>query len=121
MGLLDGGLASVFASAFSSFYLDATLHRSTITPDGRGGGTTGFADSAVKAQLDSTTQAQQGADGYVDTDQRILVLASGLAPITTDDEITIEGVRWAIESVSRDPAGAYFDLRGRKSGTEASS
>lgn len=120
MGLLDGGLASVFASAFSGFYLDASLHRATMTPDGKGGGTTGWAaPEAVKAQLDSTTQAMQGADGYVDSDQRILVLASGLAPITTDDEITVDGNRWAIESVSRDPAGAYFDLRGRKSAIDA--
>lgn len=122
MSLLDGGLASVFASAFTPFYLDASLHRAIVNEDGEGGGSIGFADpETVKAQLDSTTQAQQGSDGYGDSDQRILVLASGVATISTDDEITLAGVRWAIASVTRDPAGAYYDLRGRKSGRDAGS
>jgi hypothetical protein len=120
MGLLDGGLASVFASAFSTFYLDATLHRSTITDDGRGGGSVAFEDEAVKAQLDSTSHAMREAEGYVEGDQRIFVLASGLAAISTDDEITIGEQRWMIQSVATDPAGAYFELRGRKSPREGS-
>lgn len=117
MGLLDGSLASVFSTAFAPFYLDASLHRWITTLDGKGGGSSSFATAEpVKAQLDATTQAQEGGDSYVDSDQRILVLASGIDPITTDDEITVGGTRWAIASVTRDPAGAYYDLRGRKSG-----
>lgn len=113
-GLLDGGIASAFASAFGSIFLDATLHRATLTEDGVGGGSEDFVDEPVKAQLDQTTQAMQAADGYVDSDQRIIVLASGVAPIDTDDEITIGGQRWKIASVTVDPAGSYYDLQGRK-------
>ena len=116
MGLLDGGIARVMSGALSSIYLDATLHRATITPDGKGGGSTSFEDEPCKAQIDRTTQAQQRAGDFQDTDQRILVLAAGLDPISTDDEISAGGSRWAISSVSQDPAGAYFDLRGRLSG-----
>lgn len=119
MGLLDGGLASVFASAFSGFYLDATLHRATITDDGRGGGSAAFDDVPCKAQLDKTIE--RTVDGVVDTFQRILVLQAGLGEITTDDEITVKGVRWAIADVGTDPVDAYFDLAGRKSGREAAS
>lgn len=120
MSLLDGGLASVFAGAFSSFYLDAELHRAVIAPDGKGGGTVDFVDpEPVKAQLDKTIE--RTVDGNVDTFQRILVLAHGLAPISTDDEITVKGTRWAIALIDTDPAGAYFDLAGRKSGRDGGS
>lgn len=119
MGLLDGGLAGVFAAALGSIYSDATLHRATVTDDGAGGGSVSYSDTAVKAQLDRLTQAQRDG-GYTDKDQRILVLASGLAEITTDDEITVDGRRWSVASVSTDPAQAYFDLVGRLSGVEAS-
>lgn len=121
MGLLDGGVARVFSSAFSGFYLDAILHRATITKDGKGGGSASFDDEAVKAQLDSATEAHRSTEGYVDTDQRILVLAADLAQITTDDEITVDGRRWQIASVTVDPAGSYYDLRGRLSHRSAGS
>lgn len=116
MGLLDGDLAASFASVFSGFYLDATLHRVAITFSGGGGGSVDSDDAgeAVKAQLTRTTQAMREREGYVDTDQRILVLANGVAPIDADCEITVDGVRWGIRSVGRDPVGAYYDLHGRK-------
>ncbi len=106
MGLLDGGLASVFASAFSSFYLDATLHRFSAADDGEGGGAVTYADEPVKAQLDRQPQ-QVAAIG-----QRILVLASGVAAIKPNDQITLGGTRYSFASVDRDPAGAYYDLLG---------
>lgn len=114
MGLLSGDLAAVFSSAFSGIYLDGTLHRAALTDDGQGGGSSTFTDQAVKAQLDATTQAMQRSDGYVDTDQRILVLAFGVDTPTADDEITVRGQRWKIASVALDPAQAAYELRGRK-------
>lgn len=114
MSLLEGGLAEVFATAFGGLYLDATLHRPSFTDDGSGGGSTSWTNEPVKAQLDQTTQAMRASEGFVDTDQRILVLAQALAPITADMEITVGGTRWMIASVTQDPAGAYFDLRGRR-------
>lgn len=116
MGLLDGGMAAILDAAFSGIYLDATLHRPTLTDDGAGGGSSSFVDEPVKAQLDSTTQEMQQAIDFTDTDQRILVLAHGVDPFTTDAEITVRDIRWSIASVSQDPAAAYYELRGRKSG-----
>lgn len=115
MGLLDGGIAATVSAALSGIYLDATLHRWSMVEDGQGGGTSAFADSeAVKAQLDQATQAQREAQGYSDTDQRILVLADGVTAPTTDDEITVRGQRWKIASVATDAAASYYDLRGRR-------
>jgi hypothetical protein len=114
MNLMDGALARAFADAFSPLYLDATLHRASHSEDSEGGGSTSWTDEPVKAQLDYTTEAMRAAEGYRDTDQRILVLAHGVEPIDSDCEITVAGQRWAIASVSQDPCGAYFELRGRR-------
>jgi hypothetical protein len=117
--LLDGGIASTFASAFGSMFLTAKLYRpNAFTDDGMGGGSGSGFDSGtlIRAQLDEASQAMMAADGYAETDQRILVLASGVDPITTDCEIELPvgGTRWSIASVTQDPARAYYDLRGRK-------
>lgn len=116
MGLLDGGLAASFAAVFGPMYLDATLHRRIPLTYDDGGTVIGgdFTDEDVKAQFDSATEAMRQSPGYTDKDQRIFVLASGLAEIKSDDEITVSGQRWAIASVSRDPVGAYFELRGQR-------
>jgi hypothetical protein len=114
VSLLDGDIASIFSAVFSPIYLDATLYRATTTNDGQGGGSTTFIGEPVKAQLDSATYAMQQAPGYVDGDQRILVLANGVAQIGTDDQISVKGERWMIASVSLDPAGVAYELRGRR-------
>lgn len=115
MGLLDGDISGLFGAAFGSLYLDAQLHRAALGDDGEGGGSTTWAAAEpVKAQLDQTTMAQRDGQNYADSDQRILVLASGVAAPTTDDEITIRAIRWKIASVTMDPAGSYYDLRGRR-------
>jgi hypothetical protein len=119
MSLLDGALAAAFSGAFSGLYLDATLYRPIEgADDGSGGGVgNGFdGGTTVKAQLDSTTQAMRDSPGYVDTDQRIIVLATGVDPIDADCEIEVSGQRWSIASVAQDPCKAYYELRGRLAG-----
>jgi hypothetical protein len=116
MGLLDGAIAETFASVFGPMYLDATLHRA-LPRSYDGGGTLSpraFIDEDVKAQLDFVTESMRLAAGYTDKDQRIFVLAHDVRPIGTDDEITIGDQRWAIAGVNRDPAGAYYELRGQR-------
>jgi len=115
MGLLDGQIAAAFAAVFAPMYLDAVLHR-RLEPEYDDGGSiinAGWADEDVKAQLDSTTEGMRLA-GYTDRDQVIYVLAAGVAIISTGDEITVQGQRWAIAAVTQDPAGAYFQLRGQR-------
>lgn len=113
MGLLDGGAAALFNGALRGIYLDATLHRRTVTKDGAGGGSSAFADEAVKAQLEAASEGMRQAPGYTVKDVRILVLAHGVDRPTSDDQITVAGQRHAIAGVGRDPAGAYWDLHGR--------
>lgn len=117
MALLDGGLASVFSSVLGSIYLDAQLYRPMAADDdGAGGGDGGgFAPAEpVKAQIDVATQAMREAPGYVDTDVRILILASGVLKPDTDCEIEVGGDRWSIANVGQDPAQSYWDVHGRR-------
>jgi hypothetical protein len=117
MGLLDGQIAEAFAGVFGGLYLDATLYRpNAFADDGAGGGAGGGFDagSAIKVQIDQATQAMRLADGFADTDQRMLVLAHGEAAISTDCEIASGSNRWMVESVSTDPCGSYYELRIRR-------
>lgn len=117
MSLLDGQLAAAFAGVFGAVYLDASLYRAVeFSDDGMGGGSDGdFAPAeAVKVQIDQASQAMRAAEGYVEGDVRILMLAHGVPAPDTDAEVGAGGIRYMIESVATDPAGSYYELRGRK-------
>lgn len=116
MGLLDGQLAAAFAGVFGAVYLDGSLYRlADFTDDGKGGGRSGgfLPPEAVKVQIDQATYQMQGADGFIEGDVRILMLAHGVAAPDTDCEIGAGGKRYMIESVAIDSAGSYYELRGR--------
>lgn len=117
MGLLDGGMESIFGAALGGLYLPATLHvPATPIEDIEGNviGHSGGGDYPCRAQLDDVTWSMRQAEAYVDGDQRIIVLSAGLGvQITTDHEITIRGKRWLIASVQRDAANSHYVLRGR--------
>lgn len=121
MGLLDGGAARIMSGVFGGIYLDAIVHEPSITEDGEGGGSRTFTPHAAKASYERITEQFRQAEGYVEGDQRIFILAHGLPDIDTEWEISIDGQRWSIEQVDRDPARAYFDIRGRKSALDAES
>lgn len=111
--------AGLFGAALAGVYEDATLHRRASTAYGDGGAiTTGSATTfTCKAQIQAMTERMRAADGYADSDQRIFILASSLSVMpTSDDEITLAGVRWGIASVDQDPARSYWEVRGRRRG-----
>ena len=119
MALLDGGIAAIFGAAFSGLYLDATLHSGTGEPvydpvTGEITGYTGGGAVAVKAQVDTATEAMRQADGYAEGDARILVLAQGVGTITSDHRITVRGQQWLILSAELDAAQSHWTLRARK-------
>ena len=71
------------------------------------------------AQIDQVTEAMR-AEGYVDGDMRLLVLAATLAgPLDTAARIEMvagpyAGTTWMVASCGRDPCGVYFECRGRR-------
>jgi hypothetical protein len=118
MGLLDGGIAAIFSTALSGLYLDATIHRGTGDPlyDGDGN-ITGYADTGdevCKAQVDTATEAMRRADGFAEGDARILILAHGLGPVTSDHQLTVRGQRWHLLSAELDAAQSHWTCRARK-------
>lgn len=118
MGLLDGGLARIFGAAFGGTYLPATLHRA-VPPVRDAGGSVinpgGFTNVPCRAQLEAVAAEFGVRDDTVDEAQRIFVLTASISgTITTADQVTVAGQRYQVVSVDRDPAQAYFDLRGRR-------
>lgn len=119
MGLLDGGIASIFGAVLSGLYLPATLHLpGTRTDDIEGNISYGpETDIPCRAQVDAATYAMRQSEGYSEGDVRILILSAGLpVEITTDHQITVSGKRWMIASAEQDAAASHWVLRGRVAG-----
>lgn len=76
------------------------------------------ASYACKAQFDAPTQAMREAEGFLQTDMRVLVLAASInRPLDADAQISVadgpNAGTWALFSCQRDPAGVGFECRGR--------
>jgi hypothetical protein len=111
MGLLDGDIAGLFGTVFGAFYLDATLRRVTLVPDGVGGGTTTETTVACKVQRDSVTEAMR-TSGYTQNDARFLILRSPtVGALTSDDRLDFGGQTWALFNPESDPASSYWAVR----------
>lgn len=108
-------LSGVFGAAFGAIYGDGTLHRIALAEAENGDVTPSETPAAVKLQRDDLSEAQRVAAGYADIEARFLVLQSGVSPApTSTDELTADGARWAIVSVSADPASTHWAVRARR-------
>lgn len=116
MSILES-LPATIASAMSSIFRDATLHRITgRVSDDRGGFTNTATDDACKALVEDYSQwmTAPGGGGIPAGERKILILAATLsaAPKPTDT-ITIQGRTWSIVEVKSDPANATYECRGK--------
>ena len=102
------------ASTFNPLYPDGTLHKIIEETAPNGDVSTRDRNVPVKAKRDSVTEAMKTDPGFASTDVAIYVLNKGLSlTITTDDEITAEGIRYQIGGpIRKDTAGSHFILRG---------
>ncbi|MES2783599.1 MAG: hypothetical protein V4657_12455 [Pseudomonadota bacterium] len=121
MAQFFAGKALAISAMYGGPYYDALVHSPGEAVYDDGGSIITPGDATVRtcqAQVDSVTQDMRREEGFVDGDVRILVLATTLSgAITTDDQIEILGGanvgRFMVQSVSRDPFGVYYELRGR--------
>lgn len=112
-GLLDGGLAAVFAAAFAPIYLPGTLHRIGKDADGAIIKPVTWTDVPIRGQRDDYTDLQRADWNIPQKAVRLIVLQTGVpAEPTDDDEITLLGQRWRISNISRDPAAAAWTMMG---------
>lgn len=117
-------LAIGFSGAFGGPYIDATAvwPGTPVYDDGGSIVTPGTpVELPLKCQFDDTTLAMRQAEGFQQTDVRILVLAASIsAPITTEASIVVaSGDRagtWSLLSARRDPVGIGYECQGRKIG-----
>lgn len=116
------GLAVGFAEAFGAPFEDATATwPGTATRDDGGSITVPGTPVRLtcKAQFDAPTQAMRQAEGFLETDARVLVLAATLdAALDQAAKIVVasgaNAGTWALLSVTRDPAGIGYECRGRR-------
>ena len=74
---------------------------------------------ACKAQFDAPTQQMREAEGFQQTDVRILVLATSIGrALDTSAGLSVadgpNGGTWALVTCQRDPAGVGYECRGRR-------
>lgn len=123
MAAVLGGIArSVSAAVGAGYFLGTARWVDAPTLDDGGSivapGTP--VEIACDVQVDSVTEAMRGSAEYRDKDMRLLILAVGLPrPVDTNAVVTIgdgpfAGTSWRPVTVSRDPAGAYFECLGRR-------
>lgn len=118
MNLLDGGIASSFASIFGAYFLDGTLIHVTREEQADGDVVTSETEAPIKLQVDQLSEVARQAAGYTQEEQRIIVLQvnpDGTRPPkpTTDDEISQGEQRWTVASVDADPANSQWIIRGQ--------
>lgn len=72
-----------------------------------------------QVQVDAATESMRASEGYTDRDMRLLVLAATLDG-DMDTSATVEVLEgphagpWMVSGVDRDPAGVYWECRGRR-------
>lgn len=122
--MFDAAFASI-ANAFSGMggpFVDAVARwQGTPTYDAGGSITAPGtpASYACKAQFDAPTQQMREAEGFLQTDVRILVPAASVSrALDTLAQITVatgpNAGTWALLTCQRDPAGVGYECAGRK-------
>lgn len=115
-------IAQGFSAAGLGCFYDATV-KWPGTPVTDAGGSIVTPGTPVEAscsvQVDQVTEAMRQADGFTDRDVRLLVLCATLEPdLDTDAVIEVSygpnAGTWMLASCAKDPAGIYWDCRGRR-------
>ena len=115
MGLLDGQGSSILNSVFSAIYPTGSLVRRTITEDDGGSQTVATTTQTIKVQTDRVTEVMRQADGYTDTDVRVIILSAGVDAVTSDDwVIDSRGDTWALIDPALDACGSHWEARGQR-------
>lgn len=121
--MFDAAFASIaagFSERFGGPFVEATAWWPGTPVKDSGGSivTPGTPVSlSVKAQFDAPTLAMRQAEGFMEQDARVLVLAFD-GTLDADAQIRVaSGVNagnWSLVTVTRDPAGVGYECRARR-------
>lgn len=118
MKLLAGGTKALFGELLGPLYLAARVTNRELSYAGDGSIQAGDGKRACKARVDNATHRMREADGYVETDRAISILAASLTgELTADYDVEIlegdyAGSTFSIASIDRPPGASYFLCRG---------
>lgn len=113
MGILDGGIQSLFGTVMGTFYLDATLIHVTNDFDDEGGTSETTSSQPVKVQEDMVSEETRSAGNFSQNEKRFIVLQKGVTgALDGDSRLTIGGVTYALRNPEQDPAKSYWLVRG---------
>lgn len=113
MGILNGGIQSLFGTVFGAFYLDATLVTVTNVYDNEGGTTETTTTQAVKVQEDAVDERTRAAGNFSQNEKRFIVLQKSVSgTLTGNSRLTIGGITYALREPEQDPAKSYWLVRG---------
>lgn len=119
------GIAERMSAAMGGPYHTSVVHSETAPVFDDGGSIvtpgTPIARDCL-CQVDVATQAMRQADGFVDTDVRLLVLTTSLeGPLLVGQRVEVTAGpgagTYSVLSAVRDPLGVAWDCRAKRSGT----
>lgn len=114
-GIFGVDIAGIVYSAMSGQLHAATLHKITETLDNYGAPSRVAVDhpaQGVRLQWNATVAMKRG---YPADAVKILILQSDTPAPTITDEISIDGERWRVIDVERDPVDATWVMAGVRS------
>lgn len=123
MGLLDtDALKNVMGAAFAPILGTGQLIRIDMVRQPGGVILPAEQDPvAISVQVDRCDEAMRQAEGYTDTDVKLIILQAGVSgrEPNTDDIVVARGRRWKVSGVRSDPAQSHWVMRGIRQATES--
>lgn len=112
------GIAVAFGSMVGAPYVEATAIWPG-TPEEDDGGSIVDPSPLIKkpclVQFDTPTQAMRQAEGFLESDMRLLVLTASLdGALDTSVRIVADNGTWQLLTCQGDPAGIGYECRARR-------
>ncbi len=127
MTLLGGDAAELFGELFSDEYLPGTLTGVVSTYNDDGDLQIAEGERECRVQVEKATERMTRSEGYTESNRALYILAAptgelpAIADLTSDHRVVVNagpyaGTTFKIASpIDRDPAGAYWLVRGVES------
>lgn len=114
---LQGSIAKQVGAALKPFMYPLTIRQTIAGEYDPDTGTSAdiIVDHPCRGYVSEYDWRIEAANLVAPNDRKVMVLSTTLATTpTTNDQVVIEGEAFAIKRISRDPAGATWELQARR-------